>query len=64
MPRLEQEFTSPRRRKIDRKCLENVEIWCLGRMEEIGWTVCVKMKKYCVSQGGQENPIYSMKVEG
>ena len=27
-------------------------------MEEISWTDHVEMKKYCISQGGKENPIY------
>jgi len=33
-------------------------------MEEISWTERVQMEKYCVSEGGQENPMYSMTVEG
>ena len=64
MLRLEQEFTSPRLRKIDWKCFENFEILYWGRMEEINWMYRVKMKKYYVSQGRKENPTYSMKVEG
>lgn len=64
MLRLEQEFTSPRLRKVDRKRLENFEIFCWGRMEQISCMDRVKMKKYYVSQGRKDNPTYSMKVEG
>jgi hypothetical protein len=35
-------------RKVDRKYLESLEMWCWRRIEKIIWTDRVKMRKYYI----------------
>jgi hypothetical protein len=49
--------------KVDQKYLESFKIWICRRVENIGWTDCVRNEEVLRSQGRQECPTYIKKKE-